>query len=61
LAFDTIYTPASTKFLQQADAAGIATVNGQQMFLHQAGAQARLWTSQEPNLEAMQAAFDQAG
>jgi len=57
LVFDTIYNPRETTLLRLARRAGARAVNGQPMFLHQALAQARLWTDAEPDAEAMERAF----
>ncbi len=59
LFFDTIYTPDETKLLRQAREAGARTINGMPMFLHQAAAQSRLWTGEEPDLAVMKEAFGQ--
>jgi len=42
--FDTIYNPARTRLLAQAQAAGCLTVSGLEMFVNQAAAQFQLWT-----------------
>jgi 3-dehydroquinate dehydratase/shikimate dehydrogenase len=46
VAFDTIYNPLKTKFLQQAEAAGARTIAGIEMFIRQAAAQFTAWTHQ---------------
>ena len=46
LLFDCIYNPEQTLFLQQGKAKGARTVNGQQMFLAQAEAAARIFEIQ---------------
>ena len=51
LVFDTIYNPPRTKLLQQADAAGCATVSGVEMFVRQGAAQFERWTGREAPLE----------
>ncbi len=43
-AYDIIYTPAKTCFLQQAEKAGWATDNGLSMFVEQGRASFKLWT-----------------
>lgn len=45
VAFDTIYNPLKTKFLQQAEAAGARTIAGIEMFIRQAAAQFTAWTN----------------
>jgi shikimate dehydrogenase len=46
LAYDLIYTPLTTRFLAEAEAAGWRTQDGLAMFIAQAQAQFRLWTGQ---------------
>lgn len=43
---DVIYSPARSLFLEQAEAAGCATMNGFGMMLHQGAAAFELWTGQ---------------
>jgi len=50
---DAVYNPPETRLLADARAAGASVVPGHRMFLHQAAAQFRLFTGQEPPLEAM--------
>lgn len=58
--FDLIYMYPETAFLKAAKQGGAAIANGLGMLLHQ-GAQAfRIWTRQEPAVEAMRAALEQA-
>jgi 3-dehydroquinate dehydratase/shikimate dehydrogenase len=42
--FDTIYNPARTRLLAEAEAAGCVTVSGVEMFVRQAGGQFTAWT-----------------
>ena len=51
LVFDTIYNPPHTKLLQQAEAAGCATVSGVEMFIRQGAAQFEHWTGQSAPLD----------
>ncbi len=51
LVFDMIYNPLQTRLLRDAKEAGIATLNGLDMFLRQAAAQFELWTSVSPDIE----------
>lgn len=51
IAFDCVYTPLQTRFLQQAREAGATVVEGVEMFAHQAQAQFRFWTGTAPPLE----------
>jgi 3-dehydroquinate dehydratase / shikimate dehydrogenase len=53
LAFDTVYNPPRTKFLQQAEEAGAKTIGGLEMFVRQAAAQFQLWTGQPAPLKIM--------
>ncbi len=57
-AYDLVYNPATTRFMQQAQAAGCQAANGLGMLLHQ-GAQAfTSFTGQEPNLAVMRKALE---
>ena len=51
--FDTIYNPAETLLLKQAKQAGAKTIDGLSMFINQALAQFKLFTSQTANPELM--------
>jgi 3-dehydroquinate dehydratase/shikimate dehydrogenase len=53
LVFDTIYTPSTTMFLREAEERGCQILSGVDMFARQAGLQFKLFTGQEPPLEAM--------
>jgi shikimate dehydrogenase len=53
---DLVYHPAVTPLLEAARARGLRTVNGLGMLIHQAAHAFRLWTNEEPPLEAMSAA-----
>ena len=53
---DLVYHPPVTPLLAQARASGAVAVNGLGMLIHQAAHAFRLWTGQEPPLEAMSAA-----
>jgi 3-dehydroquinate dehydratase / shikimate dehydrogenase len=44
LVFDTVYNPALTPLLRAAQAAGLRTVDGVSMFVHQAADQFTMWT-----------------
>jgi shikimate dehydrogenase len=50
-AFDLIYNPEQTRFLQDAQAAGAETVGGLEMFVRQAAEQFHLWTTDHMDLE----------
>ncbi len=47
--FDTVYNPAETLLLRQAKAVGAQTIDGIAMFVNQALAQFRLFTTQSAN------------
>lgn len=53
---DLVYHPAVTPLLAEARRLGLQTVNGLGMLIHQAAHAFRLWTNEEPPLEAMSAA-----
>jgi shikimate dehydrogenase len=53
---DLIYHPAVTPLLKAARGRGLVAVNGLGMLIHQAAHAFRLWTNEEPPLEAMSAA-----
>jgi 3-dehydroquinate dehydratase/shikimate dehydrogenase len=53
VAFDTVYHPENTMFLKLARERGATTVSGVDMFVHQAGAQFKLYTGQEPPYDVM--------
>ncbi len=53
---DLVYHPAVTPLLAAARERGLRTVNGLGMLIHQAAHAFRLWTGEDPSLEAMSAA-----
>jgi shikimate dehydrogenase len=53
---DLVYHPATTPLLAEARERGLRTVNGLGMLIHQAAHAFRLWTGEDPPLEAMSAA-----
>ena len=57
LVVDLVYDPPWTPLLEAARGAGAATANGLGMLLHQAALAFRLWTGEDPPLEAMSAAL----
>ncbi len=57
--FDTVYTPAQTRLLREARAAGCVTISGVEMFVRQAAAQFKLWTGQEAPLEVFRRVLQQ--
>jgi shikimate dehydrogenase len=56
LVFDTVYRPATTRLLRDAQSRGARAVSGVEMFLHQAAAQYQHWHHQDPALDVMRAA-----
>lgn len=56
LAYDLVYNPIDTRFLQEARKAGCDALGGLPMFVAQAAEQFRLWTRSEAPVEVMQAA-----
>ncbi len=50
---DIVYNPLKTQLLQDADAAGCRTIQGIEMFLHQAVGQFELWTGQPAPVDRM--------
>jgi shikimate dehydrogenase len=57
LAFDMIYRPACTPFLQAAKDAGCRVANGLSMLLYQGVTSLKLWSGAEPPVETMRAAL----
>ena len=53
IVFDTIYNPAQTRLLAQAQADGANTIGGVEMFIRQAAAQFESWTSQPAPIQVM--------
>ncbi|MDO4268306.1 MAG: shikimate dehydrogenase [Eubacteriales bacterium] len=57
MAFDAIYTPARTRFLALAEAAGARTANGLGMLIHQGAAAYELWN---PDIRIPETALSEA-
>jgi shikimate dehydrogenase len=53
---DIVYHPPVTALMREARARGASTVGGLGMLVHQAAHAFRLWTGEDPPLEAMSAA-----
>ncbi|HEX2049940.1 MAG TPA: shikimate dehydrogenase [Actinomycetota bacterium] len=53
---DLVYDPPATPLVERARAAGADAWGGLGMLVHQAAASFRVWTGQEPSVEAMSAA-----
>jgi len=59
LVMDIVYQPLTTRLLREAQARGVATLDGLQMLIHQATAQFELWTGRPAPLAVMsQAAYE---
>ena len=54
LAYDLVYNPKKTRFMEAAEAAGAISANGLGMLVHQAAAAFKIWTGLEPPLDVMQ-------
>jgi shikimate dehydrogenase len=50
---DIIYNPLKTKLLKEAEEAGLKTLSGLGMFVHQGAEQLKIWTGQEPPRSTM--------
>ncbi len=55
--YDTIYRPAETQLVQQANAAGSKVANGLSMLLHQGAKSFELWTKRKAPLAVMRRAL----
>jgi shikimate dehydrogenase len=55
---DIVYNPRETRLLKEARAAGCRTIQGIQMFLHQAVLQFELWTNQTAPADVMRAVLE---
>lgn len=53
IAYDLIYTPRPTQFLQQAKAAGLTTIDGLEMLVQQGAAALEIWLDQSAPVEIM--------
>jgi 3-dehydroquinate dehydratase / shikimate dehydrogenase len=59
LAFDTVYNPSNTRFMQQASQAGARAVGGIEMFVRQAAAQFKAWTGKTAPTQTMRRVIEQ--
>ncbi|MDG2617918.1 shikimate dehydrogenase [Thermoleptolyngbya sichuanensis XZ-Cy5] len=57
IAYDLIYTPNPTRFLQQVTALGAMPISGLEMLVQQGAAALRLWLGQEVPVEVMRQAL----
>ena len=53
VAFDLVYNPVDTKFLQIARAKGMAVISGVEMFVHQGARQFEIWTGKPAPVNEM--------
>ncbi len=53
IAYDLIYTPRPTQFLQQASAAGLKPIDGLEMLVQQGAAALEIWVGQPAPIEVM--------
>jgi shikimate dehydrogenase len=60
LVVDIIYNPPRTRLLREADAAGVKTLSGLGMLVHQAAAAWEIWTGQSAPIAVMTAAAERA-
>ncbi|WP_028567113.1 shikimate dehydrogenase [Salisaeta longa] len=58
IAYDLVYTPRTTRFLRDADAAGADTVGGIEMLIGQAAAAYHQWTDRTMPLDVVRAALN---
>ena len=59
VAFDTIYNPIRTKFLQHAEQQGARTISGVEMFVRQAAGQFQAWTAKPAPVELFRQVVEQ--
>lgn len=59
-AYDIIYTPAKTCFLEEAESHGCEILNGEEMLAGQGAAAFKLWTGVDPELSVMTEALRKA-
>jgi len=58
LAYDLVYNPPVTRFMEQARENGVRAVNGLGMLVHQAGLSFEIWTGMPAPLETMRRAVN---
>jgi shikimate dehydrogenase len=59
VAYDLIYTPSPTVFLQQATARGAIAIDGLEMLLHQGAAALEIWLQQPAPVDVMRRSLQQ--
>lgn len=57
IAYDLIYTPRPTKFLQQAQKRGLVTIDGAEMLVQQGAAALKIWLQREVPVDVMRQAL----
>ena len=60
LVYDTIYNPAKTRLLRDAQDQGARTANGLSLLLHQGALSLEYWTNKDAPIEAMRAGLSEA-
>jgi len=60
IAYDLVYNPKQTRFMQQALAGSCRTSNGLGMLVHQGALAFKVWTNHNPDIEVMRSALDMA-
>lgn len=58
VAFDAVFDPVKTKFLQDAQTAGASIITGEKMLLYQGVRQFEIWTGKQSPVEVMKAALE---
>ena len=58
--FDIVYDPLETPLLREARAAGLQTIDGVKMLVHQGAASFAMWTNVDPPVQIMEAAAREA-
>jgi 3-dehydroquinate dehydratase/shikimate dehydrogenase len=58
--FDMVYRPTETPLVRLARARGLSVITGDEMFLHQAAGQWRLWTGTPAPLSVLKNALQKA-
>jgi shikimate dehydrogenase len=59
IAYDLIYTPNPTQFLQQAKQQGAITIDGLEMLVQQGAAALKIWLGQTPPVDIMRQSLQQ--
>ncbi|MEO1146447.1 MAG: shikimate dehydrogenase [Cyanobacteria bacterium J06638_22] len=60
IAYDLIYTPRPTRFLREAQAQGLAIIDGMEMLVQQGAAALKLWVQQSVPIDIMRMALEDA-